>query len=674
MQEKLSKIKKEDIELYLRIWGYDGIEFEGSTPVVSGLKEIFSPCPDDSVGEAVLVVADQNENSIEDSARYSYGAGQLLYELEVFADMPEEIRGTVSEDGWTDFIVRFIRLYREKGWGVYFSKQMPLTDRVSGKCSGETDFDKLKNEDVPNQGYMILQNGNGGKIQAFYEGHKSGERIEVLRLIVLFRAYIMELLCGYFKVQLQSKDVDLFVVNWNWALMHPLYPQEKITSADIEGREKYSVSQIVNNEAQYRAFLEDIYGTMYSLDYVREVMDIPNRLKIGKGNVEHEDRFGSFLNVSQGERRTEDQLTEYDHTVYLLGGCVFFGYAVEDAKTIASCLQRCLNREFPEQKWRVVNYGTWGGDIDWTYQRFYQIAFQPGDIVFVSYAGLMPLGLDWEKRDISTCLKKIQTEKQFYFNSIVHCNHLGYELVARGMLEMFFSCFIGQRSSGEVFFLKGIRHQKKNYEEQLAEYVDSIKSDLPELVDKNVGAIVMNCNPFTLGHQYLIEYASQRVEVLIIFVVEENKSYFPFEDRIQLVRLGTRHLQNVYVVPSGKLIISTATFPGYFLKDTPEAVGVDTSLDVSVFGEYIAKAFHIKSRFVGEEPLDIVTNNYNESMKRILPRFGIEVVVIPRKEKGGNVISASRVRKYLGEGDFEGIKELVPESTYLYLCDKFGGI
>lgn len=53
-----------------------------------------------------------------------------------------------------------------------------------------------------------------------------------------------------------------------------------------------------------------------------------------------------------------------------------------------------------------------------------------------------------------------------------------------------------------------------------------------------VGSIVMNCNPFTLGHRYLIEYASKYVDYLYIFVVEEDKSFFPFSDRIDLIKKG----------------------------------------------------------------------------------------------------------------------------------------
>ena len=62
----------------------------------------------------------------------------------------------------------------------------------------------------------------------------------------------------------------------------------------------------------------------------------------------------------------------------------------------------------------------------------------------------------------------------------------------------------------------------------------------------------MNCNPFTLGHRYLIEQASEKVDHLYVFVVEEDKSFFPFSDRIGLVKKGTADLKNITVKPSGK--------------------------------------------------------------------------------------------------------------------------
>jgi len=177
----------------------------------------------------------------------------------------------------------------------------------------------------------------------------------------------------------------------------------------------------------------------------------------------------------------------------------------------------------------------------------------------------------------------------------------------------------------------------------------------------------MNCNPFTLGHRYLVEYAAAQVVKLYIFVVEEDKSEFPFADRIELVRLGVKDLSNVEVLPSGKFIISQQTFSGYFNKAELQDVAVDSSRDVEIFGREIAPTLGITIRFAGEEPNDTVTRQYNETMKKILPRYGVEFREIPRKTLGDEVISASSVRAALKRGDFDKIKQLVPDTTLLYL-------
>jgi [citrate (pro-3S)-lyase] ligase len=177
----------------------------------------------------------------------------------------------------------------------------------------------------------------------------------------------------------------------------------------------------------------------------------------------------------------------------------------------------------------------------------------------------------------------------------------------------------------------------------------------------------MNCNPFTLGHRYLIEQSAAKVERLYIFVVEEDKSMFPFVDRIDLVRKGTADIKNVTVLPSGRFIISSLTFQQYFDKGDKQDVVVDASGDVEVFAKEIAPSLNITIRFAGEEPLDNVTRQYNDSMRRILPQYGIAFEVIPRKEGEGGVISASRVRKLLETKDFNAIAKLVPETTLQYL-------
>ena len=117
----------------------------------------------------------------------------------------------------------------------------------------------------------------------------------------------------------------------------------------------------------------------------------------------------------------------------------------------------------------------------------------------------------------------------------------------------------------------------------------------------------MNCNPFTYGHQYLIEYASKQMELVYVFVVEEDRSFFKFCDRYEMVQKGTKDLLNVFVVPSGKWVLSYMTMPVYFEKENKQDIKVDAQLDLEIFGRYIAPALGITKRFVGEEPYDSVT-------------------------------------------------------------------
>ena len=193
----------------------------------------------------------------------------------------------------------------------------------------------------------------------------------------------------------------------------------------------------------------------------------------------------------------------------------------------------------------------------------------------------------------------------------------------------------------------------------------------------NIGCIVMNCNPFTKGHLALITYAARACDLLHIFVVEENRSQFPFADRLRLVREGTDHLANVIVHPSGPYMISNATFPTYFLKEGEDAAKIQSELDITLFASRIAPLLHIKKRFAGEEPFDPVTRNYNEAMIRILPRYGISFIKIDRITTEGpdgkpEVISASRVRKLLAEhGVTDEVLSLVPECTAKYLKERF---
>ena len=191
-----------------------------------------------------------------------------------------------------------------------------------------------------------------------------------------------------------------------------------------------------------------------------------------------------------------------------------------------------------------------------------------------------------------------------------------------------------------------------------------------ENIQGTVGAIVMNANPFTLGHRYLIETASSKCDNLYVFVVSEDKSKFSALDRIKMVQLGTNDIPNVTVLPTGPYLVSSATFPTYFLKEREKAREVQCLLDVKIFLNYYVPKFSINYRFVGEEPLSPMTKEYNNTLKSELEKEGVKVFEIPRFQLNGDVISASRVRELLDNHDIQGVKSLVPSTTFEYLKTK----
>ena len=189
--------------------------------------------------------------------------------------------------------------------------------------------------------------------------------------------------------------------------------------------------------------------------------------------------------------------------------------------------------------------------------------------------------------------------------------------------------------------------------------LDSFLASIPEY-DGVCGAVVCNCDPFTLGHRHLIEYAASHCDNLYVFAVSEKGSMFSPEERLGMIRKGTADIENCHVFESDLYLISRATFPAYFIRDESRADLVKSDLDIELFCRRIAPALNISVRFAGEEPFSPVTRAYNERMKELLPANGIAFEEIPRLSE----ISAGKVRSLIKDGEFEKIREMVPESTY----------
>ncbi len=203
------------------------------------------------------------------------------------------------------------------------------------------------------------------------------------------------------------------------------------------------------------------------------------------------------------------------------------------------------------------------------------------------------------------------------------------------------------------------------------QYLESERRDIP---GGTAAAVVVNCNPFTNGHLYLIEKAASENDVVYLFAVQEDRSVFPFETRLRLIEEGTAHLDNLVILRGGSYVVSGATFPSYFLKNESEEdiANQQTELDVTVFAKHIAPLLNIRRRYVGTEVYCRTTNAYNESMKKVLPPAGIELVEVERKRVGeesnaDNYISASKVRAFLREGNLEAVKDFLPPTTYAFL-------
>lgn len=211
----------------------------------------------------------------------------------------------------------------------------------------------------------------------------------------------------------------------------------------------------------------------------------------------------------------------------------------------------------------------------------------------------------------------------------------------------------------------------ENWQDGMKKYLAEISQESGAVVPS--AAVVVNCNPFTLGHRYLLEYTAARCQKLHIFVVWEDRSSFSAEVRYRLVKEGISHLSNVVIHKGKDYIISDATFPSYFIKEYKDLVEIHAELDLTIFAKYIAPALNIQKRFVGEEPYCPVTSVYNKIMHEILPFAGIEVEELPRLTSDGNPVSASRVRELIRRGEMQTVQKLVPETTYQFLISSEAG-
>jgi len=425
-----------------------------------------------------------------------------------------------------------------------------------------------------------------------------------------------------------------------------------IARTESEIRNRYLVigEKIIEKDDETR-WSREFFGELYDEDYAERLLSFLLPAYPEQGMLHLKDYKSRWVNIEQGERVTVGQPQTYENCIHLYGPCCVYGLHVEDRHTIASFLQARVNQK--NMPYKVINHGIPEGLIQ-RIGRIMGTSFREGDIVIIDkcYLNLR----DIENINIVDALSRNGACSEWFALDIRHCNYKVTEMIAA---ELFSKILLMEQNIDEK--KKWLTDIETDY--VLEHYIKCYFGKRNIVVEGKTGAIVMNCNPFTYGHRYLIEEASKRVDSLIIFVVEENQSVFSFNERYAMVCEGVSDLAKIVVVPSGAYILSNSTFPDYFKKQTSEETIKNIEGDVRLFAERIAPPLNISVRFIGEEPEDEVTNEYNKAMKKILPDYGVEVIEIPRKMEGGNVISASSVRRCLENKEWEYLDRLLPEST-----------
>lgn len=363
-------------------------------------------------------------------------------------------------------------------------------------------------------------------------------------------------------------------------------------------------------------------------------------------------------------RMYNKQLGDSKRKIYIVGPCIVGGWIVPEKESLPEILFEKITDaayEYSILPIQLTLYNNKAHDLAILEHRI-----KKNDIVI--FINTYP-GNDWEF-DTTPLYNTYNGSKWLFTNKPIHATVTGHRIIADFLLDNIIRPVASQsnRADDNTVVYEGEPQFTFEMLEDIGKYIEKVRNTRTiDCASADVGAIVMNCNPFTYGHRHLVEYASGQVDYLYLFVVEEDLSAIPFSDRFLMVYEGVKDIGNVIVVPSGHFIISKDTFKNYFEKETSTR-HVNAEEDVYIFARHIAKSLNISKRFVGEEPTDNVTNVYNQTMRNVFEKYGIELIEIPRKKlENGKWISATEVRRLLLKEEWIGISQYVPQSTLDYM-------
>lgn len=434
-------------------------------------------------------------------------------------------------------------------------------------------------------------------------------------------------------------------------------------SAYIKLKQKGIHTYMVNLPVQ----VKNVYGQFCKLDLISEWMMYSEGKDDFKRSIENcleritDITYKEYIEKVLGklhEREQEKQLgdTNKSRTIFLIGPCIVLG-ASPSEKYLAELLNEMLVKNNLPYKIKKIN------EIYFRNEIMESDIFQNDIVIFIGS------GLSYSDFDLTEDYEQYCGEKNLCTDHPMHASRAGCMLVADVIMN---DIIIPDNEVANSASDRVKRHAAEKFQlPKETEYEVGLylkRMGFPKHMRRgNNGAIVMNANPFTIGHRKLVEYASSRVDRLYVFVVEEDASFFSFEERFHMVVLGTQDISNVSVLASGNFIISNKTFYSYFTKEDEPEKKVDISQDILIFARYIAPYFGIKKRFVGDEPTDQITAQYNEQMKSILPSLGCELIEIPRFTNENVTVSGSKVRKAIKGNNRNYLKSSLPQGSLKYI-------
>lgn len=249
---------------------------------------------------------------------------------------------------------------------------------------------------------------------------------------------------------------------------------------------------------------------------------------------------------------------------------------------------------------------------------------------------------------IDEIAKSFQEDNIYQYYAVTHLdNKLIFESL--GFKEII-------KNDAIIFMEKGL----SSVTETLNNLKSKLEKDLQvELTKLNIGSVVINANPVTNGHVELIKYASKKHDLLLVFLVEENKSFFTYKERMSLLYLATHMISNVKILPSTDYLVSSATFPNYFLKNDVSLHEYQALIDTLVFKKYFIPIFNINKRYLGSEVKPYMVS-YNNALVKAM---GNIIEIVERFSINGVMISSSHVRENIQNNEVDEALKYIPKEA-----------